>query len=355
MKKSLHISPRIRFFVLAIGSISIVALLLAAPPGGSGHATLVEPEVAGCSVFPIDNIWNAPVDTLPLDPNSDAYIASIGEFTEVHPDFGTVYLGSPIGIPYVIVPGTQPKVPITFEYDDESDPGPYPIPPNPPMEGGSDRHILVIDRDNCILYEVYRAYLQPNGTWDAGSGAIFDLCSNDLRPDGWTSADAAGLSIFAGLVRYDEVAGGEIKHALRFTAENTRKAHIWPARHDASDLTGAQYPPMGQRFRLRGDFPIDPNYSNEVKVIMQAMKKYGIILADNGSDWYVTGAPDSRWNDEELVEQLADISGADFEAVDVSSLMIDPDSGRVPYNPPTPPMVDLGNNLYLPITRNDCG
>lgn len=354
MKTALRLSPKAIGILLAASSIAIVALLIIAPLVGSGRAALVQPEVAGCGVFPVDNIWNTPVDTLPLDPNSDDYIASIGATTNVHPDFGTVYLGAPIGIPYTTVPGNQPKVPITFEYDDESEPGPYPIPPNPPIEAGGDRHILIIDRDHCILYEVYRAYLQPNGSWDAGSGAIFDLCSNALRPDGWTSADAAGLSIFAGLVRYDEVAGGEIKHAIRFTAEETRDAHIWPARHDASDLTGSQYPPMGQRFRLRSDFPIDPNYSTEVKVIMQAMKKYGIILADNGSNWYISGAPDSRWNDDDLVSQLGDITGDDFQAVDVSSLMIHPDSARVPYNPPAPPIVDLGNNLYIPLTRRDC-
>lgn len=350
----MHISSKIKFFLLAAGSILIVALLLIAPLSTTGRPTLTQPEIAGCGVFPIDNIWNTPVDTLPLDPNSDAYVASIGASTKVHPDFGTVYQGSPIGIPYVTVPGTQPKVPIFFEYDDESDPGPYPIPPNPPTEGGSDAHILVIDRDNCILYEVYRADLQPNGVWDAGSGAIFDLCSNTLRPDGWTSADAAGLPIFAGLVRYDEVASGEIKHALRFTAENTRNVHIWPARHDASDLTGSQYPPMGQRFRLRADFPISAGYSNEVKVIMQALKKYGIILADNGSDWYINGAPDSRWNDDDLVGQLGDIQGSDFEAVDVSSLIIDNDSGQVPYTYPAMPTVDLGNNTYLPLTQRGC-
>jgi hypothetical protein len=231
----------------------------------------------------------------------------------------------------VDVPGTQATVPITFTYDDESDPGPYPIPPDAPIEGGpasdGDRHVLVVDRDDCILYELYAAYPQPDGSWLAGSGAIFDLNSNDLREDGWTSADAAGLPILPGLVRYDEVAEGEIRHAIRFTAEQTRQAYVWPARHYASDLTGAEYPPMGQRFRLKADFDIS-GFSPEVQVILQALKTYGMILADNGSPWFITGAPDERWNNDVLVPELHQVHGSDFEAVDVSSLMVNPDSGQ---------------------------
>jgi hypothetical protein len=221
-------------------------------------------------------------------------------------------------------------VSVTFGYDDESDPGPYPIPPDVPIEGGpssnGDRHVLVLDRGHCILYEMYDAWPQPDGSWEAGSGAVFDLNAYDLRPAGWTSADAAGLPILPGLVRYDEVASGEIRHAIRFTAPQTRRAYVWPARHYASSLTGLQYPPMGQRFRLKTGFDMS-GFSPEVQVILQAMKTYGIILADNGSSWFISGAPDERW-DNDVLHELGQVHGSDFEAVDVSSLMIDPNSGQ---------------------------
>jgi hypothetical protein len=289
------------------------------------------PTVAGCAVFPPDNIWNVPIDTLPVDANSSLYVATIGASAHVHPDFGSgLWDGGPIGIPYTDVPGAQPLVDVSFYYADESDPGPYPIPPDAPIEGGpdsdGDRHVLVIDRDNCMLYELFDAWPQTDDSWEAGSGAIFDLNSHALRPDGWTSADAAGLPILPGLARYDEVAAGQIRHALRFTAPQTRRAYVWPARHYASDLTGAQYPPMGQRFRLKADFDIS-GFSPDVQVILQALKTYGMILADNGSAWYISGAPDERW-DNDALHELHDVPGSAFEAVDVSSLMIDPDSGQ---------------------------
>jgi hypothetical protein len=289
------------------------------------------PQVAGCGVFPADNVWNVPVDTLPLDANSASYVATIGANNYVHPDFGSgTWNGEPIGIPYVDVPGTQPRVSVTFDYDDESDPGPYPIPPDAPIEGGSDsegdRHVLVIDRNSCILYELFYAFPQPDGSWHAGSGAIFDLKSNALRPADWTSADAAGLPILPGLVRYEEVAEGEIRHALRFTAPQTRRAYVWPARHYASHLTGAQYPPMGQRFRLRAGFDVS-GFSPEVQVILRALKEYGMMLADNGAPWYISGVPDERWDNDVLLE-LRQLHGSDFAAVDTSSLMVDPDSGQ---------------------------
>ncbi|MBC8450421.1 MAG: DUF4091 domain-containing protein [Chloroflexi bacterium] len=301
-------------------------------PTATPSQTPESPEVAGCPVFPADNIWNVPVDTLPLDANSDAYVATIGASSYLHPDFGSgTWEGEPIGIPYVDVPGSQPLVDVTFvEYGDESDPGPYPIPPDPPIEGGpdsdGDRHILIVDRDNCILYELYDAWPQPDGSWQAGSGAIFDLNSHALRPAGWTSADAAGLPILAGLVRYDEVASGEIRHAIRVTAPQTRREYIWPARHYASSLTGAQYPPMGQRFRLKAGFDIS-GFSTEVQVILQALKTYGMMLADNGASWFISGHPDERW-DNDVLRELRQVHGSDFEAVDVSSLMVDPDSGQ---------------------------
>ena len=289
------------------------------------------PEIAGCTVFPADNVWNARIDTLPLDPNSDAYIATIGADVPMHADFGSgAWAGGPIGIPYVTVPGDQALVSVTFGYDDESDPGPYPIPTDALIEGGADsdgdRHVLVLDRDNCLLYELFYAFPQPDGGWEAGSGAIFDLNSNALRPDGWTSADAAGLAMLPGLVRYEEVAAGEIRHALRFTAPQTRRAYVWPARHYASSLTGAQYPPMGQRFRLRADYDLS-TFSPEVQVILWALKTYGMFLADNGSAWYLSGVPDERW-DNDMLRELRQVHGSDFQAVDESPLMVSPDSGQ---------------------------
>lgn len=287
-------------------------------------------QLGGCPVFPADNIWNTPIDQLPVDANSAAYIAAIGADGFLHPDFGTEWQGAPIGIPYVVASGV-PSVPVTFDYAAESDPGPYPIPTDAPIEGGAtgngDRHVLVLDADTCKLYELYAAYPHGDGSWHTGSGAVFDLSGDALRPDGWTSADAAGLPILPGLVRYDEVQTGEIAHAIRFTAAHTRGAHVWPARHDASALTGSQYPSMGQRFRLKAGYDIS-GFTADVQVILRAMKTYGIILADNGSDWFISGAHDMRWNDDTLGE-LKSVPGAAFEAVDVSSLMVDRDSAAV--------------------------
>lgn len=310
---------------LAVGGFFVSSAVTSA-------AALCAPTLAGCAMFPANNIWNTPVDTLPVDANSTAYINTIGASGTLHPDFGSgLWDGGPIGIPYVTVPGTQPKVPVTFDYDDESDPGPYPIPPDAPIEGGpassGDRHILVVDRDNCLLYETWSTYPATGGGWTAGSGAKFDLNSNALRPDGWTSADAAGLPVLHGLVRYDEVAAGEILHALRFTVPQTRRAYVWPARHFASSRTGMQYPPMGQRFRLKASYDIS-GFSPSIQVILRALKKYGMMLADNGSAWYLSGAPDERW-DNDLLRELRNVPGSAFEAVDVSGLMVNADSGAV--------------------------
>lgn len=297
---------------------------IARPPDG--------PTLGGCPVFPYDNIWNTAIDKLPLDAHSAQYIQTIGEDDTFHADFGSgLWDGGPIGIPYVIVPQTQPVVTINYvEYGGESDPGPFPVPRNAPIEGGSlsdgDRHVLVVQQGTCILYELYHARPQANGSWNAGSGAVYDLNSHALRHDGWTSADAAGLPILPGLVRYDEVQAGEIMHAIRFTVPETRNEYVWNARHYASDLTGQEYPPMGQRFRLKADYDIS-GYAPEVQTIMRAMKKYGIILADNGAPWYIGGAPDERWDNDNL-HQFDSLPGSAFEAVDVSSLMIDPDSGQ---------------------------
>jgi hypothetical protein len=285
--------------------------------------------ISPCPVFPGNNVWNITVDKLPVASNSSTYVNTIGIAARLHPDFGTVYNGAPNGIAFVTVSGTQTKYPAAFTYSSESDPGPYAIPLNAPIEGGSqstdDRHVIAIDTDNCILYEMYSAYPQAS-SWQAGSGAIFNLKSNTLRPSGWTSADAAGLPIFPGLVRYEEVVAGAIHHALRFTAPQSRNTFVWPARHQASNLTGSQYPPMGVRFRLRGNFDIS-HFSAANQIILIALKTYGMILADNGSPWYLSGAPDSRWNDDDL-HNLAQLTGGDFELVDVSSFMVNANSAQ---------------------------
>jgi hypothetical protein len=292
-----------------------------------------------CALFPADSIWNTRVDSLPVAPRSAEYITTIGSDAHLHPDFGSgEWDGAPIGIPYVAVDGSQPRVPVSFAYADESDPGPYPIPPDAPIEGGADspgdRHVLVVDDENCVLYELFDAHANTDGSWYAGSGAVFDLRDHALRPEGWTSADAAGLPILPGLVRYDEVASGEIAHAIRFTAPQTRRAYVWPARHFASSHTEDYYPPMGQRFRLKANVDIS-GFSPRIQVILRAMQHYGIILADNGSAWFISGVPDDRWDNDEL-RQLRELQGADFEAVDVSSLMIDPDSGQALVQLPAP-------------------
>jgi hypothetical protein len=293
------------------------------------------PQIADCNIFPGDNIWNTPIDTAPRHANSTNYITTIGASQGLHADFGAGVWppgsDSPIGIPYVVVDSSQANVAVSFEYDDESDPGPYPIPPNAPIEGGptvedGDRHVLVLEKDNCILYELYAAERLSNTSWHAGSGAVFDLNSHALRPAGWTSADAAGLPILPGLVRYDEVAAGEINHAIRFTAQNTQDDYLWPARHSASDNTGTNYPPMGLRLRLKAGYDIS-GFSTETQVILQAMKTYGLILADNGSSWYISGVPDERW-DNDILHEMDIVSGSDFEVVDVSGLMVNPDSGQ---------------------------
>jgi len=294
------------------------------------------PAIGKCTVLPADNIWNTPVDQLPVAANSAAYINTISSTAPVHADFGAgLYDGGPIGIPFITVPGTQTKYPATFLYADESDPGPYAIPLNAPIEGGSqstgDRHTIAVDIDNCILYELYSAYPQA-ASWQAGSGAIFNLLSDALRPAGWTSTDAAGLPILPGLMRYDEIAAGEIRHAVRFTVPETQRAYVWPARHYASSLTDPKYPPMGLRVRLRADFDIS-GFSATNQIILLALKKYGMMLADNGSAWYISGAPDSRWDNDDL-HNLGKITGSAFEVVDVSSLMVDPNSGQALQSTP---------------------
>lgn len=268
-------------------------------------------------VFPEDNPWNKDISKYPLHPDSDTFINSIGRDVAIHPNFGTTWQGAPNGIPFIVVGGDQKKVPINYTaWGDESDPGPFPIPDDAPVEGGNqsdgDRHVLVIDRDNKILYELYRAFKTSEG-WNADSGAMWDLKVNHTRPRYWTSADAAGLPIFPGLVRYQEVAEGKIEHALRFTVQRSRRAFIFPASHYASSSHDPALPPMGLRVRLKASFDIS-GFSKFNQVILTALKKYGMIVADNGSNWMICGAPDERWNDEEL-RQLKQLRGRDFEVV----------------------------------------
>jgi hypothetical protein len=273
--------------------------------------------------FPATNAWNTRIDTAPIDPRSRTLIAAIGASDHLHADFGANWDGGPFGIPYVVVSGSQQRVPVSFEYADESNPGPYPIPSTAPIEGGTasdgDRHVLVVDRDNWKLYELYAAYPKSGGKrWTAGSGAVFNLTTGKARPAGWTSADAAGLPIFPGLVRYDEVNAGVIKHALRFTVARTRRGYVAPARHFASSNTSADLPPMGMRVRLKANYRIS-GYPKQARVVLQALKTYGMIVADNGSDWYISGAPDKRWNDDAL-NTLKQVPGNAFEVVKMGTV-----------------------------------
>ena len=272
------------------------------------------PKAPNCPLFPATNVWNKPVDRLPVHPNSATLIRSIGLTSPLHPDFGKEPY---YGIPYNVVSTATPKVTVRFDYADESDRGPYPIPANPKREAGSDQHILIVDRDTCTLFELYDAR-KVNGQWSAGSGAIWNLMSNQLRPNGWTSTDAAGLPILPGLVRFDEVAKGVMDHAIRFTAPRTRTSHIFPARHDAGESSSTSLPPMGLRIRLKASVNIS-GFSPRNQVILTALKRYGMILADNGSSLFITGASNPNWNDDDL-HKLARITGKDFEVVDTRKL-----------------------------------
>ena len=303
------------------GAVAVIALLVVAASGAGRSAG---PVIGGCPVFPASSAWNQRVDGLPVPRNSAVLVRSIGLDSPVHADFGSgLYNGQRIGIPYVVVSGRQtPKARPRFDYADESDPGPYPIPANVSIEGAphpddGDRHALIVDRDTCTLYELYALH-RSGGGWAAGSGAVWSLRSNKLRQAGWTSADAAGLPILPGLVRYDEVAAGSIDHALRFTAPDTRRAYVYPARHYASDSADASLPPMGLRVRLKASFNTR-GYPPQAHVVLEALKRYGMILADNGSPWYITGAPDPHWSNDDL-HSLGRLTGADFEVVDTSTV-----------------------------------
>jgi hypothetical protein len=305
--------PMKRLLALAAG-----AMLL----GGSSAHALRLPAAPSCPIFPASNPWNQRVDSLPVAANSAQLIQSIGLTTGLHADFGSgLWDGEPIGIPFDVVSKKTPRTRVSFEYADESDKVPYPIPKTVHIEGGrastGDRHALLLDKDSCRLYELFSLYPKGGG-WTAGSGAVWNLRSNALRPAGWTSADAAGLPIFPGLARYDEVARGVIDHALRFTASRTRRAYVYPARHFASSSDDPSLPPMGLRVRLKSSVDIS-GFPRQARIVLQALKTYGMILADNGSNWYISGAPDPRWSNDAL-HTLGRITGADFEVVDTSSL-----------------------------------
>jgi hypothetical protein len=291
----------------------LAGLLLVAVAASALAIASTAPREYSCPLFPASNPLNQDISNAPVDPNSAAYIAAIGASGHLHPDFGS---NPSYGIPYAVVGARQPKVPITFtEYGEESDPGPYPIPADAPVEGAGqegDRHVLVLQEGTCKLYELYHARRTASG-WQAGSGAVFDLRSNALRPEGWTSADAAGLPIFPLLVRYPEVRAGQIDHALRVTVERSQRGYIHPATHFASDSSDPNLPPMGLRLRLKASFSLAGFYGESL-VVLRALKRYGLIVADNGSSWYITGAPNPRWNDADL-EQLKRVPGSAFEAV----------------------------------------
>jgi hypothetical protein len=302
---------------MKLAVLAVAALACA----GSANALRV-PTAPKCPIFPANNPWNERVDTLPVAGDSAQLIASIGVSTGLHPDFGSgLWDGGPIGIPFDVVSKSTPRSRVRFDYADESDKGPYPIPKTVHIEGGAqsggDRHALLLDRDACRLYELYDLH-GSGSSWTAGSGAIWNLRSNRLRPAGWTSADAAGLPIFPGRTRYDEVARGVIDHALRFTASRTRRAYVYPARHDASSSDDPSLPPMGLRVRLKASVDIS-HFPKQARVVLQTLKTYGMILADNGSNWYISGAPNPKWSNDDL-HTLGQITGADFEVVDTSSL-----------------------------------
>jgi hypothetical protein len=300
-----------------------VATVAVAATAASGAAPA--PQLGACPVFPTTSVWNTPVNTLPVAADSATIIAAIGD-SGVHADFGSgLWDGSRIGIPYVVVRGkTTPKSRVTFDYADESDKGPYPIPATVPIEGApghldsGDRHALIVDRDSCRLYELYALH-REGSRWAAGSGAIWNLRSNALRPATWTSADAAGLPILPGLARWDgDASTGHIDHALRFTVQRTRNTFIYPARHQASSSSDPSLPPMGLRVRLKASVDIS-KLPRQARIVAQAMKTYGMIVADNGSNWYVSGAPSPKWSNDQL-HALGALHGSDFEVVDTSKL-----------------------------------
>jgi hypothetical protein len=330
--------PPLRLIASTLCFNAALTLSAHAQPTCANISTGVDASLNGFVPFPANNLWNEDIASSPVDPNSANLIHTIGTSTTLHPNFGSgEYDGGSIGIPYLVVNNTQPLIAIDYTaFGNQSDPGPFPIPANAPIEGApdpsGDRHVLVLDASNCWLYELYEAYPQPDGSWQAASGAVWDMENGEHRPVTWTSADAAGLPVFPGLVRYDEVAAGAIKHALRFTVPTTREAFVFPAEHWASNDESPNAPPMGMRLRLKASFNIS-GFSQTNQVILTALKNYGMFLADNGSGIYLIGDTDSRWNDDDL-GNLSKLTGADFEVVQMSQIY-------TPANLPTGPAPEI--------------
>ncbi|HEY6414459.1 MAG TPA: hypothetical protein VIX42_12285 [Edaphobacter sp.] len=329
--------------IVAALSVSIVAVLVLAcrwkRTGPDTVAAAVEPQrnvlttgpqIAGCPILPADNVWNTPITTVKKDAHSDAYVEKIGRDKPLHPNFG---MDPANGVPITIIKSSVKYRKIKFYYADESDLGSYPVPDDPLIEGGAnaaadtDRHIILVDNERCLLMELGKVQRQPDGNWTADAGIKMDLTSSALRPDGKTSTDAAGLPILPGLLRYEDIEAGEVKHAVRISVPKSQHAYVWPARHFASKIEDQSYPPMGQRFRLKADVDIS-GYSKTNQIILKGLKKYGMIVADNGNPWFITGTPDKRWNDDDL-HKLTAIKGSDFEAVDIGDWQMLADSGRV--------------------------
>ncbi len=334
MGRTSHRGRRSAVWAAPVAALGVAALLLPAAPAAAASGTVLPGTT--CPAFPADNVWNTPVTGLPVDPRSSTWLASMAASTTfLHPDYGPSGKPSkPYGIPWQVVPSGTPLVPVAFTYADQSDPGPYPLSAATPIEHGSDRHALMVDPATCTLYETWNTHFHPKGRSKAGSGAIWSLTSEALRPAGWTSADAAGLPVLPGLVNYDEVAAGAVDHAIRFTADCTQQSYVWPARHEAGQAD-ASCPPMGARFRLAASFTLPAaSCAAACQTVLTTLKTYGMLLADNGSNWYFQGTADTRWTSTQ-VDQLKQVPASAFQAVDESCLQVSPDSGQA-LQPGTP-------------------
>jgi hypothetical protein len=320
---------------LGVGLLVLGVAAVGLPTSGASAdlRPVVAPErpVSGCHVFPSTNYWNTDISALPEHPRSDAWMKHMSPRSNLHPDFGRAYGEQPVpyGIPITVVGAGHRRVDVRFQYARESDRVRYPLGRDTKIEGGrragGDRHAIVVDRSRCTLYETWNTR-KRNGHWTAGSGAVWNLDHNALRPDGWTSADAAGLPILPGLLRWREVKSGTVDHAIRFTTDVTDHRYIWPARHRAGAVHNRSYPPMGARFRLKASFDMS-GYGRKARVVLRAMQTYGLVLADNGSPWYFQGDATNKWPDS-VISDLKQIPARAFVAVDTSALMVDPDSGR---------------------------
>ena len=331
-----HVAPR-RLVAGALSAALAAGLLLSASTSNAARtdgerAAVTQRPIAGCPVFPKDNYWHARIDTLPVHARSSAWIKRMSPRSNLHPDFGPTYGAQrmPYGIPITVVGGGHRKVNVRFTYRSESDRVRYPLGRDTRIEGGwrshGDRHAIIVDKSNCRLYETWNTRRRDNG-WHAGSGAVWDLSSNKLRRDGWTSADAAGLPILPGLLRWKEVDAGKVDHAIRFTTDVTDRRYVWPARHQAGSVNNRNYPPMGARFRLKSSYDIS-GFSGQTRVVLRAMQRYGLVLADNGSPWYFQGDASRKWSGR-LISEFKQVPARAFVAVDTSSLMVDADSARV--------------------------